>query len=136
MSVEFVDTNVLIYAHEPDAGRKRDGCVHLLRRLFDDKNGAVSIQILCEFYSAATRKLRMPADQAERILLALGTWTIHTPRHSDVIRAARLAQRYQIGWWDALTVNSANELGCAVLWTEDLHHGQRYGSVLVRNPFA
>jgi predicted nucleic acid-binding protein len=58
-----------------------------------------------------------------------------SPDHADVIQAIELLRRYKISWWDAQVIDSANELGCAVLWTEDLNHGQRYGGVTVRNPF-
>jgi predicted nucleic acid-binding protein len=61
--------------------------------------------------------------------------TLHRPDHADLIRASQLHRRYKISWWDALMVNSALELGCGILWTEDLRHGQRIGSLTVRNPF-
>jgi predicted nucleic acid-binding protein len=59
----------------------------------------------------------------------------YSPGHADVMRGIELRDRYKISWWDALVVNSANELGCEVLWSEDMNHGQRYGGVTVRNPF-
>ena len=65
----------------------------------------------------------------------LERWSIHLTDHPDVPRAIELMRRYKISWWDALVVNSANQLGCRVLWSEDMNHGQRYGSVTVRNPF-
>jgi predicted nucleic acid-binding protein len=97
--------------------------------------GAVSIQVLMEFYSAATRKLRMPSHEAEQVIADLGTWWVHRPGHKDVLQAVLLHRTYEISWWDALLINSANELECEVLWTEDLAEGQRYGSVVARNPF-
>jgi predicted nucleic acid-binding protein len=58
------------------------------------------------------------------------------PGHADLLRAARFERRHKMSWWDALVLTSAVELGCGVLWSEDLADGQRYGSVTVRNPFA
>jgi predicted nucleic acid-binding protein len=136
MSVEFIDTNVLVYAHDGGAGAKHARSVDLLTRLFEETAGALSIQVLSEFYAVATKKLGMESDEAEAVLQDLSGWIIHRPEHADLLRAARLQRRYQIGWWDALVVNSANELGCSILWSEDLHHTQRYGAVEVRNPFA
>jgi len=136
MSVEFVDTNVLIYAHDGGAGKKHDRSVQLLSRLVEDGAGALSIQVLAEFYAAATKKLGISSQEAEEILADLGGWIIHRPGHADLLRAARFQRRYKISWWDALVVNSAVELGCGVLWSEDLADGQRYGSVTVRNPFV
>ena len=135
MSAEFVDTNVLVYAHDASAGAKHAKAVDLLTRLVRDEVAAASVQVLAEFYAASTRKLRMNPEEAEEILSDLGTWTIHRPAHGDLIRASRLHRRHKLGWWDAMVVNSAIELGCPILWTEDLDHGHRYTTVTVRNPF-
>jgi len=135
MSVEFIDTNVLVYAHEGGAGAKHDRAVDLLARLFEDANGALSIQVLSEFYSVATKKLAMKSEETEEVISDLGAWIVHRPGHADLLKASRLHRRYKISWWDALVLNSAIEVGCSVLWTEDLADGQRYGSVVVRNPF-
>jgi len=136
MSAEFIDTNILIYAHDGGAGKKHERSVELLTRLFQEGSGAVSIQVLAEFYAAATAKLAMSSQEAEEAIADLGSWTIHRPRHEDVVRAARLHRRHNTSWWDALVLNSAIELGCHVLWSEDFSDGRRYGSVTVRNPFV
>lgn len=77
----------------------------------------------------------MKSEEAEEVISDLGAWIVHRPGHADLLKASRLHRRYKISWWDALVLNSAIELGCSVLWTEDLADGQRYGSVIVRNPF-
>ena len=136
MSVEFIDTNVLVYAHDGGAGRKHDRSVDLLKRLFEDSNGALSVQVLSEFYSAATKKLSMKSEEVEEAIGDLSSWSIHRPGHADILRAIRLLRRYKIPWWDALVINSAIELGCSVLWSEDLNDGQRYGTVMVQSPFG
>ena len=136
MILEFVDTNVLVYAEDPAAGEKHAGAVRLIGRLALDLSGALSTQVLAEFYSAVTAKLRMSSVEAEEVIRRLSTWTLHRPDHLSILRAIELHRRYKIQWWDALVVNSALELGCSVLWTEDLRHGQRVGSLTVRNPFA
>jgi predicted nucleic acid-binding protein len=136
MSVEFIDTNVLVYAHDGAAGAKHDQAVELVTRLFEEASGALSIQVLSEFFVAATKKLAMKSDEVEKVISDLGGWAIHRPGHADLLRAARLHRRHVISWWDAMVINSAAELGCPVLWSEDLNHGQRYGTVTVKNPFA
>lgn len=136
MSVEFVDTNILIYAHEGGAGPKHHRAVDLLTRLFEDGNGVTSIQVLCEFYAAATKKLAMKSEEAEEVITDLRTWTVHRPSAEDVLSACKLHRRHKLSWWDALIVNSAVALGCHVLWSEELSAGRRFGSVVVRNPFA
>jgi len=135
MSVEFVDTNILIYAHDRKAGPKHRKSVDLVARLTNDDSGALSRQVLIEFYAAATRKLPMTSEKAEEVIRDFGAWTVHCPAHADLVRAVRLQRRHKISWWDALIVNSATELGCSILWSEDLANGQRYGAVTVRNPF-
>jgi predicted nucleic acid-binding protein len=135
MSAEFIDTNVLVYAHDGGAGAKHDKSVELLTRLFEDGNGALSIQVLAEFYAAATRKLAMKSEEAEAAISELGGWAIHRPGHGDLLKASRLHRRYHIAWWDAMVLNSATEAGCSVLWSEDFSDSQRYGTVTVRNPF-
>jgi predicted nucleic acid-binding protein len=135
MSVEFVDTNILIYAHDATAGRKHDKSVELVSRLANDDSGAISLQVLTEFYAAATRKLRMASEKAEEIIGDFGTWTVHHPTKANLVQAIQLHRRYNINFWDALILNSATELECNILWTEGLSHGQHYGVVTVRNPF-
>jgi predicted nucleic acid-binding protein len=136
MSVEFVDTNIFIYGYDGGAGGKHDKSVALLSRLVEEATGALSIQVLAEFYSAATKKLGMKSQEAEALIADWRTWTIHRPGHADVIRSAQLQRRYKMAWWDALILNSALELGCSVLWSEDFADRQRYGSLTVRYPFA
>lgn len=136
MSVEFVDTNVFVYAHDGGAGVKHTRSVELLASLFENQAGAVSTQVLSEFYSAATKKLRMTSQQAEEVIADLVGWTLHRPSHADLIRAAQLHRRHKISWWDALIITSAIQLECELLWSEDLSDGQRYETVTIRNPFV
>lgn len=135
MSVEFVDTNIFIYASDSSTGAKFQTAVDLISRLAEAGAGAISTQVLSEFYNAATGKLRMPSEEAEETVRDLGAWTIHRPGHSDVLSAVRIQRRYKISWWDAMIVNSAIECGAEILWTEDLKAVQKFGSLVVRNPF-
>lgn len=135
MNAEFVDTNILIYAHDGSAGAKHQKSVALLERLLEQGNAATSIQVLTEFYAAATRKLKMKAEDAEEVLRDMQSWNLHRLSVADLIAASRLHQRYKVSFWDALILNSALELGCEVVWTEDLSDGQRYGDVIARTPF-
>jgi predicted nucleic acid-binding protein len=136
MSVEFVDTNIFVYAHAGGEGRKHATAVDLLARLFEEQTGAVSIQVLTEFYVTATKKLGMKSEEAEEAIADLGSWTIHRPSHGDVLRACKIHRKCKVSWWDALIINSAIELGCDVLWSEDLSAGQHFGTMTVQNPFA
>lgn len=136
MSVEFIDTNVLVYAHDGGAGAKHRKSEALLTRLIEAENGALSIQVLSEFYAAATKKLGMSSEEAEQVLSDLSGWTLHRPSHADLLQAARLHRQHKLSWWDALILGSAIQLGCSVLWSEDFSPNQKYGALTVRNPFS
>ena len=135
MSVEFVDSNLVLYAHDSGSGERHGKAVILLERLFEEGAGALSTQVLAEFYSVATRKLGITSTEAETVIRDLGGWTIHRPGHADLLKAAQLHRRYKLAWWDAMILNSAIELGCSILWTEDFSDGQRFGPMTIRNPF-
>jgi len=76
---QFIDTNVLIYAHDSSAGAKHAEAKELLRRLWETEEGCLSIQVLQEFYVTATRKIAHPLtpEQASEIIATIGTWRIH-----------------------------------------------------------
>jgi predicted nucleic acid-binding protein len=135
---QFIDTNVLVYAHDISAGIKHTRARRLLQTLWKGKRGCMSIQVLQEFYANITRKVAAPLSAAEtaRVIQELAVWKIHTPEVNDILEAIRVQQRNQLSFWDAMIVWSAARLGCAVLWSEDLNHGQTYEGVRVQNPFA
>ncbi len=132
---EFLDTNILLYAHDPDFGLKQELSIALLSRLVPEKIGALSIQVLVEFYSTATRKFRMTSQEAEAILEDFADWRLHRPDYASVIAAIQLQRRYKLAWYDSMILNSALETGCTVLWTEDFQDGQRFGDLVIRNPY-
>ena len=135
MSVEFIDTNVLVYAHALGADVRYLKSVDLIARITEEGSGATSTQVLSEFYATVTGKYRMTPADAEEVIRDFSDWTIHRPDHADILRSIHLQQRHKISWWDALIINSAIESGAQTLWTEDLHDGQRFGSLTIRNPF-
>jgi predicted nucleic acid-binding protein len=138
MSGEFVDTNVLVYAHDSTAGRKRDIAAELLLRLSRERSGLVSVQVLVEFYVTVTRKVATPLghDEALAVVSDLATWNVFAPGAADAIEGMRIAQRHRISPWDAMIVRAAAEQGASVVWSEDLAGGRSYEGVPVRNPFA
>lgn len=142
MSVEssrqFVDANIVVYAHDETAGPKRERARSLLEELWDTRNGCLSVQVLQEVYVTLTGKVPKPLDAAtaEAIVSALSRWRVHAPGCDDVLGAIALHRRHNIGFWDAMILRSALQLGCAILWSEDLNPGQVYDGVRVLNPFA
>jgi predicted nucleic acid-binding protein len=132
---EFVDTNVLCYAHDLGASQKHELSLDLLSRLFLEKAGVLSVQVLMEFYSNATGKLRLTSQYAESVIDDFSAWRLHRPDYPSIVGAIHLQRRHRLSWWDAMIVNSALETGCSILWTEDLNDGQRFGDLVVRNPY-
>jgi predicted nucleic acid-binding protein len=133
----FVDTNILVYAHDDSAGPKRDQARALVEQLWESRDGCLSVQVLQEFFVTVTRKIPKPldAETAKEIVADLSRWRIHVPAADDVLGAIGIHQRTGISFWDAMIVCSAAEMRCAVLYSEDLNAGQEYSGVHVENPF-
>ena len=136
--VVFVDTNILIYAHDADAGSKRARAEKVLRELWESRAGRLSVQVLQEFYVNATRKLTIPMAQmaAREVVSSYGPW-IREPTTADtVIRAIDVAAMAQISFWDALIVASAEQAEATQIYSEDLNTGQTIVSIRIVNPLA
>lgn len=136
--MEFVDTNVLLYAYDTAAGQRHDHAAGLVDRLWTERSGAISVQVLQEFFVNATRKVAVPLSPEAAVdrLRSLSRWRVHSPLADDVVAAAALSHRHQLSFWDAMIVRSAAELHCDILWSEDLNDGQLIEGVHVRNPFG
>ncbi|MDR2896760.1 MAG: PIN domain-containing protein [Propionibacteriaceae bacterium] len=138
MTLQFLDTNVLLYAYDASAGDKHNRAAELVLELARSHQAAISVQVMQEFYANAVSKIakRLTPDAAVERLRAFSHWAIHSPMADDAINAALLATRHQLSYWDSMIVNSAAQLGCTVLWSEDLNSGQVIEGLMIRNPFA
>ncbi len=137
LGLEFVDTNILIYAYDKSAGEKHRLASQLVTGLWRSRIGCLSVQVLQELYVVGARKLTQIAPADLRLILTeLGLWRVYSPGAMDVISAVDLHDRYQISFWDAMILHSARQLGCIVVWSEDLNPGQYYHDVRVLNPFG
>lgn len=136
--LQFVDTNVLIYAHDKSAGPKHARAKALLAELWEDRTGCVSVQVLQEFYVNVTQKVAKPltSEAAAEIISDLASWQVHRPAIEDVLDAISLQRRYHISFWDAMILASAVALNCEIVWSEDLNPGQQFASLTISNPFA
>lgn len=135
----FVDTNVLVCAHgvgddEPRARRARKELAELWR----DRTGRVSTQVLQEFYSVATRKLKppLPRGQARGVVAAYGDWSRVTIDVPMIVSASVLEEQHQLAFWDALIVEAALRSAATMLLSEDLQDGRKFGDLVVKNPFS
>jgi predicted nucleic acid-binding protein len=127
----FVDTNILVYKVEGEE-RKSEIAERLLALA-----PCISVQNLNEFANVALRKLRLNWDEIHLALDHFRDACEILPLTEQVHdRALEIAEMHKIAIYDALVVAAAQLAGCDVLYTEDMSHGQRIGSVTLRNPFA
>lgn len=136
-SIVFVDTNVLVYAEDRAHPAKHAVARGWLRALWLRRSGRMSTQVLNEFYSVATRKLKpaMPAGDARAEVRRYQRWQPWMIDHATVEAAWAVESRYGLSYWDALMVAAAQQQGCAALLTEDLQHDQVIDGVRILNPF-
>lgn len=137
-ALQFVDSNILVYAYDLAQGEKRERAKALLLSLWESRLGCVSVQVLQEFFVNVTRKsdIPLPAEQAAQVIRDFSDWAVHRPGIKDVLSAIELHLRYRISFWDAMIVQSARQSGCALIWSEDLSADQDYDGVKVVNPFV
>jgi len=134
--MRFVDTNVLLYAVSEASGEviKRKTAEHLL----DSSDLALSVQVLQEFYTVSTRSSRPDRLEHDDAVIVIEAWKMYPvqPMTIAVLDAALAAkQRFQISYWDAAIIEAARALGCEVVLSEDLNHGQDFDGVRVVDPF-
>jgi predicted nucleic acid-binding protein len=132
----FVDTNILIYAHDTSGGLKHDRAKQLIEKLWDTGEGVLSTQVLQELCVNLRRKAARPpsVDDLRRLVLDYLSWEIVVNDAQSVIQALEIEVRYKISYWDALVLQAAENSGASILYSEDLADGRSYGAVLVVNP--
>jgi predicted nucleic acid-binding protein len=135
----FVDSNVLAYAYDPGDPAKASRARACLRRLGDARNGAISAQVLGEFFVVVTRRLHPPlsAETAERVAMNLSrSWPVYDVTGAAVLEAMRAVQQYQFQYWDGLIWATAKLNGVPNVLTEDLPNGSLIEGVRFEDPFA
>jgi len=132
----FVDTNILIYAHDRAAGKKHERARQLVEHLWTTGQGALSTQVLQELCVNLRRRLAHPLPSAEirKLIEDYLSWEIVINTPQSILAALEIEARYKVSYWDALILQAAESCGAAVLYSEDLAHRQRYGAVEVVNP--
>ena len=133
----FVDTNILIYAHDMEAGAKHDVAVSLIESLWEKEAGVLSTQVLQEFYVIVTRKILnpLPPAVARSIIENYLAWQVEINGPHTILLASEIEERYLLSFWDSLIVAAARNAKADKILTEDLKHGQRLEGILVENPF-
>jgi predicted nucleic acid-binding protein len=133
----FVDTNILIYAHDADSKAKHEVAKSVLRELWSERTGILSMQVLQEFYVNVTLKIAtpLPKDLARAVVSSYTAWCMETTP-AEMAAAFRIEDDLGIGFWDALIVSSAVKSGAGRILSEDLNAGQRIAGIVIENPFA
>ena len=134
----FVDTNILIYAHDLDAGPRHDIAASAIEELWANEDGVMSTQVLQEFYVNVTRKINKPLSQAHArgIIENYLSWHIEVNELDTVLQASEIEERHLLSFWDALIIAAASRAKVDKILTEDLNHGQKIEGILIENPFA
>jgi predicted nucleic acid-binding protein len=135
--VRFVDTNVLLYAISRD--ETESDKAELAAWILASGDVALSVQVLQEFYVQATRGSRpdpLSHDQAARLIESFLRFTVADTTVETMRAALDTCRRFGMSYWDAAILEAARSLGCVVVLSEDLGHGQDYGGVRVENPFS
>ncbi len=134
----FVDTNILIYAHDRHAGNKHERARQLIESLWTSGQGVLSTQVLQELCVNLRRKVARPlaVDEIRALIDDYTSWEIVVNSAQAVVQALEIEVRYKTSFWDALILQAAEQSGAAILYSEDLAANQSYGAVRVVNPLV
>jgi predicted nucleic acid-binding protein len=134
----FVDTNVLLYSRDETEPAKQPRAKAWLERLWRERLGRTSMQVLSEYYVNLKRKsaARISADEAWAGVARYLAWKPLPVDEALMLRAREVEQRWRLSWWDSMVVAAAQLQDCALLLTEDLHDGASFGTLTVRSPFT
>ena len=133
----FVDTNILVYAHDLAAGDRYTRAAAVIENLWNEETGVISTQVFKEFYITVTRKIANPLDRARarEIIRNYLAWPVQVNNAETVLWASEIEDRNNLSFWDALIVAAAQRLHADKILTEDMNHGQRIEGILIVNPF-
>lgn len=131
----FFDTNVLLYADDGSDPRKRDRATTLFSDCLRSETVVLSLQVLQEYYVAATRKLGVAENVAQQKVEIFSRCKMVRFQATDVIAGIELHRLHRLSLWDALIVHAARVAGARILYSEDLATGATIAGVKVVNPF-
>jgi predicted nucleic acid-binding protein len=134
----FFDTNIFVYSYDRREPVKQSVALNLIREATFSGDGVISYQVVQEFFNVVLVKsqLKMRHEDAQKFLATVFLPLVSVPWSIGLMSAGiRIQERYHLSWYDSLIVAAAQQAGCSVLYSEDFQHGQKFGTVLVRNPF-
>lgn len=133
----FLDTNIIVYAYDVTAKRKRTIAQKIVEDLWKSGLGVLSTQVLQEFFVNVTRKLPKPIEAlvARQIIGDFLQWDVVVNDGDALLRSVDIHMQYQYTFWDSLIIDAAARTGAELLLSEDLSHGQVIKGVTIQNPF-
>lgn len=134
----FIDTNIFVYSFDQTAPAKARLASQVIRRALTTQKGVISFQVVQEFFNVALRRFSHPMNAADAEQYFAVTLRPLLAIHSSpalYLEALHYQSRHKLSWYDSLIAAAAQQAQCEVLLTEDLQHGQQFGSLRVENPF-
>ncbi len=132
----FIDTNILVYAHDAKAGKRHERARELVVQLWREATVPfISTQVLHELYSTLLKRgeKQLHAKDISTTYLA---WRVIDNDRSIFLRATELQPKWKLSFWDSLIVAAALKARATTLYTEDLNDGQRIDGLLIKNPLV
>lgn len=131
----FIDTNILVYAYDIQAGKKHVKAIQLIEAIWTEKQiPSISTQVLNELACNLLRKMQ-PISLVKQIIADCSLWNVILHQEQDTLLALELKERWQLSFWDSMILVAAKKSGAVVLWSEDFSHNQMYDELKVVNPF-
>ena len=131
----FFDSNILLYADDARFAAKQKRAVKLILDHRQQNTAVLSLQVLQEYFSNATRKLGVDPAEASRKVEIYSRFQLVEPRLADIFEAIDIFRLYRINYCDAMVIQCAASSGCTTVLTEDLQDGQVIKGVRIVNPF-
>ena len=134
----FVDTNILVYAHDSSSGVKHARALALIERLWTSGGGVLSTQVLQELCVNLRKKVARPFsnDETQQLIEDYLSWEVAVNTPNSILEAMAIETRHKISFWDALILQAAISSGAAILYSQDFSDGQAYGPIRVVNPLT
>jgi len=136
MNKYFIDTNIIVYANDARDGGKQKRAMDIVAQHMKSGTGVISTQVLQEYAHVALNKLHQRQDVVLRQLVLLEGFEVVQQSPFLIRRSVEIKATYQIGFWDACIISSAEHAKCNMILSEDLNSGQFYSGIAMENPFA
>lgn len=135
--MKFLDTNILVYAYDIDEKSKHQTAKDILADCWNSRTGAISTQVLQEFYVTLTHKLsrKLPTNEVREIVRDFLSWPIYQIIPTDIAKASELEDQYGYTFWDSLVITAAQNASAEILYSEDMQDGQKLDDLKIINPF-